>query len=80
MFWHDSKIKLIKKYFKTNGLPVKDEAPLYYGRCDLSVPQINTFVEVGTINLYKLYLNLLNMRDCKMLIILDDHSLLEIRL
>jgi hypothetical protein len=76
-FWHDSKINIIKKYFETNKFKTQSETKLFYGRCDLSIPDLKVFIEVGTINLYKLYLNLLNMKKCQILLVLSDSSLLE---
>lgn len=76
-FWHDSKINIIKEYFEINKFKTQSEAKLFYGRCDLSVSYLKIFIEVGTINLYKLYLNLLNMKKCRILLVLNDSSLLE---
>lgn len=75
--WHDAKINIIKKYFKANEYQVQPEARLFYGRCDLGVLDLSIFVEVGTINLYKLYINLLNMKECRILLVLSNSSLLE---
>jgi hypothetical protein len=79
-FWHSSKIKLIKTYFEVNGFNVHDESQMFFGRCDLSIPELKVFGEVGTINIYKLYLNLLNMKDGKIILVTSDNSLLEFSL
>lgn len=76
-FWHSSKIRLIKKYFEINGFKVEDESQMFFGRCDLSISELKIFVEVGTINIYKLYLNLLNMSDGKIILVISDNSSLE---
>lgn len=75
--WHSSKIKLIKKYFENNKYIVEDESQMFFGRCDLSVKALKVFVEVGTINIYKLYLNLSNMKDGKILLVTNDNYALE---
>jgi len=76
-FWHNSKINIIKKYFEINKFKTQSETKLFYGRCDLSIPDLKIFIEVGMINLYKLYLNLSNMKKCRILLVLSDSSLLE---
>ena len=38
---------------------------------------MNLYIEVGTINIYKLLINLLNMNDCKIAIVPSDDYLLE---
>ena len=75
--WHDTKINIIKKYFEIKGFKTQPEARLFYGRCDLGVRDLGIFIEVGTINIYKLYLNLLNMKKSRILLVLSDSSLLE---
>jgi len=57
--WHSSKIKMIKQYFLSNNYDVKDEPPVFFGRADLGITELNIFIEVGTINIYKLYFGLL---------------------
>lgn len=76
-FWHSSKIKLIKKYFEINGFTAENEPQLFYGRCDLGISKLKVFIEVGTINLYKLYLNLLNMKEGRILLVTSDSATLE---
>lgn len=75
--WHSSKIKLIKQYFEEKEFKVIDELQLFYGRCDVGVPELKIFVEVGTINLYKLYINLINMSDGRILLVTNDSLALE---
>jgi len=78
--WHNSLINQIKNYFEDNGYSAKLEPNLHYGRADLSVPELNIFIEVGTINIYKLYNNLINMVRCKILIVPDNNYILEFSL
>ncbi len=78
--WHNSLISQIKNYFKDNNYLTKLEPNLHYGRADLGVSELNIFIEVGTINIYKLYNNLINMVECKILIMPDDNYILEFSL
>jgi hypothetical protein len=78
--WHNSLINQIKNYFENNKYSAKLEPALHYGRADLGVPGLNLFVEVGTINIYKLYNNLINMVKCKILVVPDNHYIIEFSL
>jgi hypothetical protein len=77
--WHNDLILTIEKYFLANGVPVQKEPALYYGRADLGAGN-NMFIEVGTINLYKLYLNLSSLNNCKIIMVPADNYLLEFNL
>jgi hypothetical protein len=74
--WHNDQILTIEKYFLANGVKVEKEPALYYGRADLGAGN-NMFIEVGTINLYKLYLNLSSLNSCKIILVPTDNYLLE---
>ena len=75
--WHNDKINSIKKYFQTNNYQTEIEPLLFFGRADLGIPKIKIFIEVGTVNLYKLYYNLLNMHNCRLLIVPSNNSIIE---
>ena len=75
--WHNSLIRIIEEYFTSHNYSVSVEPSLHYGRSDLGVKQMNLYIEVGTINIYKLLINLLNMNDCKIAIVPSDDYLLE---
>ncbi|MDD4901836.1 MAG: hypothetical protein PHE24_01745 [Patescibacteria group bacterium] len=77
--WHNDLISTIEKYFLTNGIKVEKEPALYYGRADLGTDK-NVFIEVGTTNLYKLYLNLSFLKNCKIMLVPSDDYLLEFNL
>lgn len=79
-FWHDSLIRIIENYFNYNKHKTELEPAMYYGRADLGVPSLNLFIEVGTINLYKLYNNLINMADCKIIVVPENDYLIEFNL
>lgn len=78
--WHNSFINQIESYFAKNNYLVELEPSLHYGRSDLSVPALNLFIEVGTINIYRLYNNLMNMVKCKILIMPDNDYTIEFSL
>lgn len=73
--WHNNLILTVEKYFLASGIKVEKEPPLYYGRADLGAN--NMFIEVGTTNLYKLYLNLSSLKNCKIILVPADDYLLE---
>jgi len=77
--WHNDLIITIEKYFLANGMKVEKEPALYYGRADLKAGD-NLFIEVGTINSYKLYLNLSSLKNCKIILVPSDNYLLEFNL
>lgn len=75
--WHHTNMKIIEDYFKRNDYKIEVEPNLHYGRADLAVPAFNLFIEVGTINLYKLYFNLISMNNVKIVIMPSDDYLIE---
>jgi hypothetical protein len=78
--WHDSFIKQVKNYFENKNYLTENEPELHYGRADLGIPKLNIFIEVGTINIYKLYNNLINMVGCKIVVLPDDNYIIEFSL
>src|SRR3989338_3304584 len=73
--WHYTNMKIIEDYFKRNNYKIEVEPNLHYGRADLAAPELNLFIEVGTINLYKLYFNLINMNNVRIIIMPSDYYL-----
>ena len=69
--WHDNTMKYFKKYFIGLGYDIIDEPSLFYGRADLAVvgSRKKCIIEIGTINLMKLWLNLVNMKDVVLIIV-----------
>ena len=62
--WHDSYIEFLFYYFTDLGWQVqKNEPPLYYGHADLKINKNNKtiYFEIDTINIFKLYINLVSM-------------------
>lgn len=78
--WHNSIIKTIENYFKLNNYTIKSEPDLHYGKADIGVTSLKLFIEVGTINLYKLYCNLINMTSCKIIVVPEDNYFIEFNL
>ena len=75
--WHYSVIKIIENYFKIHNYVITYEPNLHYGRADLGVPNLNLFIEVGTVNLYKMYCNFMYMTKCKIIVIPSDNYFIE---
>jgi hypothetical protein len=75
--WHNSTILNIKKYFELKRLVVDMEPVMAFGRADLGVKSLNLFLEIGTIGVYKLYINLLNIGNSKIVLIPGENFLIE---
>ncbi len=78
--WHNSAMQLIENYFTSNHYSVTREANLHLGKCDLLVTEINTYIEVGTIDLYKLYYNLFYMKNCAFLLVPNNNYCIKFSL
>ncbi len=78
--WHNNFILVIEEYLKERSVQSIREANLYFGRSDVYLPSLKLYLEVGTISLYKLFINILNMKDCLIHIIPNDEYFLEIKL
>ncbi len=78
--WHNNMMNMIKNYFEHHCLNVYSEPNLHYGQADLYVKEISTYIEVGSINLYKLYLNFSFMSECKILIVPSDFYSVEFKM
>lgn len=77
---HFETMKLVATYFNTLGYDVVAEPNLNWGRADLGVykkGKRNLFIEVGTISLQKLLLNLLSMKEADFLLVLDTNHAVE---
>lgn len=72
--WHDSLIKYLASHFSNHGYKCDHSAPyLYYGHADLKIvdPENNKtiYFEIDTVNIFKLYINLLIMKNITIIII-----------
>lgn len=76
--WHDSLMIKIANYFEDKNFTITDEPALFYGRADLGIKELKLFIEIGTVDLFKLYMNILNVTDHKIIIVPSDDYLLEI--
>ncbi len=79
-FWHNSFIENIDHFFIKNGYETEKEPCLFYGRADLLIPKLNLYIEVGTVNIYKLLCNLNKMNNYILHIIPSNNYLLEIKI
>jgi len=75
--WHDSTISVINNYFVSKGYVSEKEPNLYFGKADLAILDLPIYIEVGTINIYKLLINLVNMKNCTIIVVPSDDSVLE---
>lgn len=78
--WHRNMIDVIEKYFKKDGFEVTIEPSLNYGRADLGVfkeGKKNLYVEVGSVSIYKMCINLHAMKDSIFLSIPSEQKIIE---
>lgn len=80
--WHQKMMNIIYERFKSQRYDVVLEPILDYGRADLGV-SLNTnnplYVEVGTVSLFKLWYNLLSMRNTTFLIVPSEDKIIEFK-
>ena len=75
--WHNFTINKIDSYFTSRGYKTLKEPNLFYGRADLAITDLKFHIEIGTINIYKLLINLCNMKNCRIIVVPDDSYILE---
>jgi len=75
--WHNRKIEEINGYFLLKNYTTKKEPNLHYGRADLGISGLNIFIEVGTVNFYKLLINCIQMKNCVIIVAPNDNYILE---
>ncbi len=78
--WHNSIIENINIFLKNKNLETEKEPKMFFGRADLFVKKKKLYIEVGTINIYKLLCNINNMKDCCIHILSNEKNLVEIKL
>lgn len=78
--WHNSMINKINSYFLLKGYLTEKEPNLYFGKADVCVKDLNIYVEVGTVNIYKLLINLIKLKNCSIIIMPCDDYILEFSL
>lgn len=79
--WHSEMMKLVASYFYSLKYEVDIEPDLRFGRADLGVHKKgkrNLFIEVGTVSVSKLLLNLESMKDSDILVVLDSNHTVEL--
>lgn len=79
--WHSSMMEIIGGYFQSLNYKVVTEPTLNIGRADLGVYkkdlEKNLYIEVGTISLTKLLVNLESMKNSILLIVPDAEHAIE---
>lgn len=78
--WHNNMMNMIKDYFKSRHLNVYSEPNLHHGKADLYIKEINTYIEVGSVDLYKLYLNSSFINGSKIILVPSEFYCLEFKL
>lgn len=78
--WHGSMMRRAAHHFRTQGYGVTIEPNLNFGRADLGVFKPNEnplYVEIGTISLHKLLVNLESMENSDLLVVSDEGKAVE---
>ena len=78
--WHIKMMNIIDDYFKSQGYDITVEPNMHHGRADLGVFKQNKkdlYVEVGTIDIYKLCVNLHFMKNFVLIIVPDKNRIIE---
>jgi hypothetical protein len=78
--WHRETMEQIEHHFISRNYIIDREPNLYWGRADLGVSKKNKqnlYIEVGTISLFKLLINLKMMENSIYLIVPSDDKLIE---
>lgn len=79
--WHSEMMRLVASYFQSLEYEVAVEPNLSFGRADLGVykeGKRNLFIEVGTVSISKLLLNLKSMKGSDILLVLDSNHAVEL--
>lgn len=80
--WHKKMMDVIYDYFRTRGGKIITEPSLNYGRADLGIyskPNKSIYIEVDTVSLFKLWYNLVTMKNVVFLIVPSENKLLEFK-
>jgi len=80
--WHSSTMAKIESHFLSQNFEVEKEPDLNWGRADLGAYKKENpplLIEVGTTSLYKICMNLSDMKNFVYLLVPDDERLIEFR-
>lgn len=80
--WHRKMMGVVSEYFKKQNYKVILEPTLNYGRADLEVylnSKNATYIEIGTVSLFKLWYNLSTMRNVTFLIVPFEEYAIEFK-
>lgn len=78
--WHRTMMGVLEKYFTNQDYEVTLEPHLNHGRADLGLFKNNEkslYIEVDTVSIYKLWVNLQTMKNCKFLIVPSKDKVIE---
>lgn len=80
--WHSQMIEKVANHFKTQGYEIVIEPQLRWGRADLSASKVGkktVYVEVGTLSIFKLWMNLKTMHVYDLIVVPDDDRIIEFK-
>lgn len=80
--WHSRTMEHIASHFSKQGFRVELEPSFHWGRVDLGIYAEDVqplLIEVGTISIFKLWINLKKMRGVTYLLVPSDDVLVEFR-
>lgn len=78
--WHSEMMKLVASYFQSLKYEIDIEPNLNFGRADLGVYKEGKrylFIEIGTLSISKLLINLESMQGSNLLLVLDSKHAVE---
>lgn len=78
--WHREIMEKIENHFSSRGFDVTREPTLQWGRADLGIykqGEQDLIIEVGTTSLFKLWLNLVKMKNITFLVVPNDEKIIE---
>ena len=78
--WHRKMMDVLEQFFKSQDYEITIEPHLNYGRADLGIyknGKKNLFIEVGTVSVYKLWVNIQTIKDAVFLVVPSENKVIE---
>lgn len=79
--WHRHTIDFVAQYLKRVGSDITFEPRLSYGRADIAITEKNaaTYIEVGTVSLFKIWYNLMVMPSVVFILIPSEEYIIKFK-
>jgi len=79
--WHRKMMTLVQNNLNNQGFDTFAEPILNYGRADLGfvMKNINLYVEIGTVSLFKIWYNLSTMKNTVFLLVPSENKIIEFK-